>query len=543
MKIHVQGRSRPGAAVSRPAEQEIRDICTAESFERGKRLHGRGRVLSARISGGAVTASVGDTEACRPKAPLPPGSAECGCTCGYGGKGACEHVAAALLYASENFDSLAGGRAARQAGVKSILKGASREDLRGFLDLAMKRDKDLRNRFLAYFLDDTNRNYREEMDREYTRSCERGDYYAKVDMRPFFETARIKEKRGGYAEALRIYKAISETMDANMEKLDDSGERYSNYFVKAVRGMIGCINAQDLEHAEKREHISYLLERTIKCSVDYFDYHYGEALKGICSGRQDLLYWKGLLEPILPERVRGSEDYESSKLVNMYLYTLEGLDDPSREEICRKNYRADMEVCLRYVEYLKGPDPGRALQVAEEGMRLFPCSETRDAAVWLYGEGDSRRLALLEGLFCETREWRYYDALLESAEDRRRTRESVLGRLRSLGNFGALVDVLLREGDYDRAVSEVASAGSLELLESYHETLCGRYPGEYHAAYRSMLGEADPGRDSQDYRKFGDHLRKMKSVPRYEREFREFVDSIREEFPRRPSLLAELDSI
>ena len=543
MKIHVQGRSRPGAAVSRPAEHEIRGICTAESFERGKRLHGRGGVLSARISGGAVTASVGDTETYHPRASLPPDSTGHGCTCGYGGKGACEHVAAALLYVSENFDSLAGGRAARQAGVKSVLKGASREDLREFLDLAMKNDKDLRNRFLAYFLAETGRNYREEMDREYTRSCERGDYYAKVDMRPFFETARIKEKRGGYAEAIRIYRAVSEAVDANMERLDDAGGRYSNYFVKAVRGMTHCINEQELGHPEKREHISYLLERTLKCSVDYFDYHYEEALRGICSGRQDLLYWKGLLEPILPERVRGSEDYESSKLVNMYLYTLEGLDDPSREEIYRRNYRADMEVCLGYVRYLKGQDSGKALQVAEEGAILFPCSETHDALVWLYGEGDSRRRSLLERLFFETRERRYYDALLESSGDRGKTRESVLQSLRSRENFETLVGLLLSEGDYDRAVSEVVSAGSLRLLESHHKTLCGRYPEKYHAAYRSMLGEIDPGRDSQDYRKFGDHLRKMKSVPGHEREFGEFVESIRREFPRRPALLAELDSL
>ena len=543
MRIHVQGRARPGAAIGRPAEHEIADICTEESFERGKRLHARGRVSSARISGGAVTAYVADTERYRVMTPLPPGSAKHSCTCGCSGKRACEHVAAALLYISERFEGVPKSGAGRGTGVKSVLRSASHESLREFLEIAMKGNKDLRSQFLAYFGADTNRNYRGEIDREYARAYRRDDYYVKADLSPFLKTAKTMEREGGYAEALRIYTAVAEAVEDNMGRTYEYGERYYRYFVRAVEGMANCISGQELEHSRKREYISYLFERAMKVNMDYLDDSYEGALRKICSDRQDLLYWKSLLEPSLPVKIRNGYDSRGAMLVNMQTHILEELGDPSREEVYLRNYRTDVDVCIRYVEYLKGLDPGKAIQVAEEGMRLFPGRNAMDAAVQLYGEDDPRRAALLEGLFCATHEWSYYDMLLKSSGDRQGAVESVLTSLRRRGDLGVLVGALLREGDYDRAVSEAVSAGSLELLEMYHDQLCERYPGKYYAAYRGMLEGADPGRDSQDYRKFGVHLRRMRSVPGHEREFREFVGSIKEEFRRRPSLMAELDSL
>ncbi len=540
MRTPVPGWPESGSYPSDgSAEPRTWDAGTAESLERGKRLFERGAVASVKVSGGAVIAYVADTERYRVTASLLSGGAKRDCTCK---KNACEHIAAVLLYVSQNPDSIRTGRTKRGPGVKSILKNASAESLREFLELAMKRDKDLRSQFMAYHGVKGNRNYREEIDRVYARGYRSDGYYARVNLGPFFKTAKAMANGAGYAEALRIYAAMADAVESNMEKIDDAEARYDNYFAKAAEGMADCINGQKLEHGQKRQHISHLFDLA-KSDAPYFIEYCADALKNVCTDRQDLLYWKGLLEPILADRMRRKRDISNETLTSMQIHILDKLGDPSCGEAYLKNYRSNIHVCLQYIEYLKGSDLDRAKSVADEGIGMFPCRAMLDAALQLYHDGEPRRVILLETLFCSTDMWSYYNSLTKSSDNRQDAVESVLDRLRRMGNLKTLVGVLLREGHNDRAVSEVVSAGSLDLLGTYHDPLCMQYPDRYYAAYRKLLEGADPGRDGKDYRRFGDHLRLMKSVPGHVFEFQKFIDSIRKEFPRRPALLAELDSV
>ena len=543
------GARKPGQSpvritiIGKPTAQRISGMCTEAVFVRGQEYYKQGMVKSVRVSNGFITAHVVETEKYRVKASLLLGNPRHDCTCRYDGAGICEHIVAVLLYASENLAGLPRGGTGKKVGIKGVLNGASHAELREFLESAMARDKNLRKQFMAYFGADTRRNYREEMDAAYSRAYSTDVYEARVNLGEFFDAARMKEKGGSLDEAVRIYTDISEVVAANMERIYDSSGRYDRYFFKAVRGMTDCINGQSLEHQQKRVHISYLFERAVSFDPPEFEECYQDALEGICTDRQDLEHWKSLLEPILPDRIRGNEDYAAAKLVNMQVHLLEGLEDDSLDGAYLKHYRSDPDVCLGYINHLKRSDPSKALQVAEEGMRLFPYVMIRDAAVWLYGDADPRRSELLEGLLCDTLEWRYYDALMESSGNRQETLESVIQSLRRRRNAAALVAVLLREGKYDRAISEVVASKNLDLLEAYHGDLCERYPAKYHTAYKDLLEETDVGRAKKHYKKFGEHLRKMKSVPGHEQGFEEFLASLKEEFRRRPSLLEELKSV
>ena len=56
----------------------------------------------------------------------------------------------------------------------------------------------------------------------------------------------------------------------------------------------------------------------------------------------------------------------------MQAHILDGLRDPSLEDLYRKHYRTAPDICQAYVRMLAGCDPEGARRVAEEGRARFP---------------------------------------------------------------------------------------------------------------------------------------------------------------------------
>ena len=553
-------------------EKQIRSLCTAESFEHGRQLFERGMVISCRISDTAVLARVAagspeEGRTTRPRAggvvieivrgsagrgpAAPPGSGHAvvapldtarrdpWCACGYGGSGACGHVAAALLHASANFERLSRRSERRAAIVDESLAWTVREQLRDFLASEMKRDESLWKRFLARVDTGLVRDYRGEMDSACARGRRSWRHGERVDLGEFFAAAKESEKRGNLAEAERIYADAADAIAANAGPVLRQGDRDGDYYERAVRGFASCVTGQALGHGGRRRRIPRLL-RMLAVADGHLAGACEGALWAVCADRQDLECLADLIDPLIPDGIATGRDPRSygstRRLLRAQLGALSRLGGVRLEAFCAKHYLRDPDICAHHVRILNETDPDGAVQAAAEGGRLFQQGDIMEMVIGLYPRSDPKRLEMLRRIFYRTMETRHYLALREESGNWPEEAASIAAHLREAGRFDVLVAALLAEGEYERAAAEAASCGILEVLAMHHASLCPRYPDTYYATYERLAEDFDTaGRDG--HRRLAGILKMMKSVPGHEREFADFLTRIRHRHRGRPDLL------
>ena len=196
----------------------------------------------------------------------------------------------------------------------------------------------------------------------------------------FFEKTKKCQKSKSYSEAAKICQAVSEGIASNMDYIDDSNGYYTDVFVKMLKEMVYNVNKAKLNHLQKRQYISYLYDQFIYREPDYFNEFYHEALKTVCITKNDLEYWKMLHEPAVPCKLpkhKFTKHYANSTLVEMQADILEGLGDPSLEDLYKKHYRHSSSICEMYIKMLAGTNKTKMQSIRKEGVSLFPWIDKR----------------------------------------------------------------------------------------------------------------------------------------------------------------------
>lgn len=194
-------------------------------------------------------------------------------------------------------------------------------------------------------------------------------------MNDFFKAAEAREREGHTKEAIRIYRELSESMSANFDTMQEHVKNWKNVFEKTVNVMASCIIAQEYEHTEMRQHISYLYRRFISEEHGHMIEAFGRALERVCIRVSDVRYWQSLYEPNLPDAVSDNHfQYNIPVLmVLMQAHILEKIgDSPALEDLFKKYRNNNFSVCYAHVEFVHRTDPDRSLEVAKQAVRLFP---------------------------------------------------------------------------------------------------------------------------------------------------------------------------
>jgi hypothetical protein len=162
--------------------------------------------------------------------------------------------------------------------------------------------------------------------------------------------------------------------------VDDSDGYYSGEFHYAVEEFAKCLKEAGLKHEEKRGYIDYLSNKYLESDPDFFQEIYEQALEQVCTSKEDLEYWKKLLEPhlpkTLPDRDKNYHEYcNALGFLTMQANILEGLGESGKEElykILQKYYREDEDLFFSYLKLLeKGGKTDQAIKIAQEGLELF----------------------------------------------------------------------------------------------------------------------------------------------------------------------------
>ena len=139
--------------------------------------------------------------------------------------------------------------------------------------------------------------------------------YASPNLDRFFKEAAKMEKAGSYMAAARIYKDVAESIGVHMDLIPDKSGDCQYWISEALEGIVRCVNAAQLDPAERRDEVRYLAEWSMR-AIDWFATDYGDALSAICQDAADLDIWEAVLDnpPVVESGYSGPSGYGAGNL-------------------------------------------------------------------------------------------------------------------------------------------------------------------------------------------------------------------------------------
>jgi len=240
-------------------EDAVRDICTDAVFERGENYLAESRLGEIHRVDTTVSAVVSGSRQYDVRVDLVADGFDPWCDCPYNGPGACKHVVAVLLRCVDDVPTDKGDR------LETALDAADADDLRAFLRETLATDTTLRDRFFARFDESSTRSVAElraALDRQFEET--NPEYYVvfePIDFSEWFNLANEYRDQDRNASAAAVYRALVESLDDNMDRVDGAYDHFSQAFTRALDGYVDCAAAATREIDGSTDAVAFLDER------------------------------------------------------------------------------------------------------------------------------------------------------------------------------------------------------------------------------------------------------------------------------------------
>jgi hypothetical protein len=288
-----------------PTPEEIRSLCTEQSFERGRNYYHQDRIQEIDIDDGKIRATVRGSSYYDVAIDLTDDAIRTRCSCPYDYAGDCKHIVAVLLAVEDRDTSTDGEPDASEPGesrsetvdVDGVIEDMAADELRSFLVEIIEDDPDIRDRLVAYAGEDTGKtvyDYKQEIDRLFANATSRRgmvEYDTHIDLSQYEDLAETHRERGDIETATDIYRAIAEAFRENLDRVDDSGGYYGRKIERAIESYAETIVEHGSSHEQKRPYIEYLCEAFVEADRNFASNYYDDALRELCTTEDDLEYW------------------------------------------------------------------------------------------------------------------------------------------------------------------------------------------------------------------------------------------------------------
>ena len=292
-----------------PTREEIRSLCTAQSFNRGMKYYHQEHVQELNIDGGEIRATVRGSSYYDVAIDIADDTVRTRCSCPYDYAGDCKHIVAVLLAVGDrdtdavsetatNLDSTH----SKTVDIESLVADMAADELRSFLLEIVENDRDIRDRLVAFAGEDTGKtvyDYKQEISRLFDSAAGRGglvEYDTHVDFSQYDDIAETHRERGNVETATNIYRAIAEAIRENLNRVDDSGGYHGMEMERAIDSYAETVVEHVSSHEQKRPYIEYLCEAFVEAEYNFASDHYDDALRTLCTTTDDLEYWLDTLD-------------------------------------------------------------------------------------------------------------------------------------------------------------------------------------------------------------------------------------------------------
>ncbi len=285
-----------------PTRDEIRSLCTEQSFERGRNYYHQDRIQEIDIDGNEIRATVRGSSYYDVAIDIADDAIRTRCSCPYDYAGDCKHIVAVLLAVDDRDTDTVGTDDSDQmppetVDIDSVVRELPADELRSFVLEIVEVDPDIRDRLIAYAGEDTGKtvyDHKQEIGQLFDSATGRRgmvEYDTHIDLSQYYDLADTHRKRGDIETATDIYRAIAEAICENLNRVDDSGGYYGREIERAIESYAETVLEHVSDHESKRPHIEYLCEAFVETEYSFASDYYDEALRRLCTTDDDLEYW------------------------------------------------------------------------------------------------------------------------------------------------------------------------------------------------------------------------------------------------------------
>ena len=292
-----------------PNREEIRSLCTEQSFERGVNYYHQDRVEDLDIDGGEIRATVRGSNYYDVAIDIADDTVRTRCSCPYDYAGDCKHIVAVLLAvedrdtdADNETDAGPDSTLSETVDIDELIADMAADELRSFLLEIIEDDPDIRDRLVAFAGEDTGKtvyDYKQEIGRLFDSAAGRGgliEYDTHVDFSQYYELAETHRERGNVETATDIYRAIAEAIRENLNRIDDSGGYHGRELERAIESYAETVAEHVDSHEQKRPYIEYLCDAFVEADHGFVSDYHDDALRTLCTTTDDLEYWLDALD-------------------------------------------------------------------------------------------------------------------------------------------------------------------------------------------------------------------------------------------------------
>lgn len=289
-----------------PSEEEIRSLCTDQSFERGRNYYHQDRIQELDIDGEEISATVRGSRYYDVSIDVGPDPIRTHCSCPYDYAGDCKHIVAVLLAVDDRelngATNETDGSLSETVDIDTLIEQTEPADLRTFLREVIEDDRDVRDRFVAFSGSDTGKtvyDYKQEIGKLFDNAVSRRgmvEHDTYIDFSQYYDLAETHRERSHIETATDIYRAVGEAISENLNRIDDSGGYYGSELESAIESYAETVAEQNLDHNEKRPYIEYLCGEFVDAEYSFASDYYGDALRTLCTTDEDHEYWLELLD-------------------------------------------------------------------------------------------------------------------------------------------------------------------------------------------------------------------------------------------------------
>ena len=587
---------------------QLKSRCEPKPFEEGEQLYRNNRVIYARMRNSEVEAALdGLSKYMVTRLMEYKGRLEYACACGYEDAGYCKHAVAVLLYMQDNKDKLSDDKHERYDKIRTVINGVDEDGVKKFLTSELEKNDEFRERFIRTTRKKTHsvaevsskktagtqktqnilkgttairrqefltvemeksKDLRDRFARLVEKSDKKKDYHAmteqlykkaanrsggrkkaaKINFDPVNNIGYKFAGNGNYGEAIKVCKGLTEVIAKNMSNASFSDNHYEYCLEESLEFMTSCMNKTNMP-AVRRQHLSYLVEKLAHSDTEHIAYQYMLMLDFACRRHTDYVFLAMLLKPYIPDIIPAKDKDEKgyyivSILVERMIRALKVTRDKSLEDFLVKYYKDIDDACISYIYHLTNLKDERALQVAEEGVGLFPGNvHIMQMLHKIHKKSNSKYVKSLHRIFVDKKVWKLYDELKKLSKNWNAEFESLVLEFELRGDSDMQARLFLKNGMRGDAARLVARSGSLDMLERYCKDLARFNHKEYHKAYMSQIDElAKSAHGKAEYKSVRNHLENAKSIPHNKKEFGEFVGMLRARHAGQAKFLNELES-
>jgi len=333
-----------------PTCEEIRSLCTEQSFERGVNYYQQDRVQELEVDSDEVRATVRGSSYYDVAIDIVDDAVRTQCSCPYDYAGDCKHIVAVLIAVDDrdtetisDTDPERDVTVPETVDIELLVEQTTAEDLRTFLLDIIDDDRDIGDRFIAFVGEDTGKtvyDYKQEIDRLFDDTVSRRgiiEHDTHIDFSQYVDLAETRRERGHVDTARDLYRAIVEAIRENLNRVDDSGGYYGRELERAIESYAETVVEQDLNHERKRPYIQYLCEEFIGADYGFAGGCYDDALRTLCTTDEDLEYWLERLDSHVSGAALDavlSEELSSSKADDRRDQSRDSVDTSDGQTIC-----------------------------------------------------------------------------------------------------------------------------------------------------------------------------------------------------------------